>query len=100
MASTPRAQALSGTEAVRRAIEGGQTDWRSITFTGLLVALLIFTLGVLAWLLAVVFVNGIPVLAERGIGFLSSPLSSQADEASGPPSTWRSTRGTRGSRAW
>lgn len=81
MAGTPRAQALSGTEAVRRAIEGGQTDWRSITFTGLLVALLVFTLGVLAWLLAVVFVNGIPVLAERGIGFLSSPLSSRAGEA-------------------
>ena len=81
MASTPRAQALSGTEAVRRAIEGGQTDWRSITFTGLLVALLVFTLGVLAWLLAVVFVNGIPVLAERGIDFLSSPLSSRAGEA-------------------
>jgi phosphate transport system permease protein len=81
MASTPRAQALSGTEAVRRAIEGGSTDWRTIAFTGLLVALLVFTLGVLAWLLAVVFVNGIPVLAERGIGFLSSPLSSRAGEA-------------------
>lgn len=81
MASTPRAQALSSTEAVRRAIQGGRTDWRSIAFTGLLVALLVFTLGVLVWLLAVVFVNGIPVLAERGIGFLSSPLSSQADEA-------------------
>ena len=81
MASTPRAQALSGTEAVRRAVEGGSTDWRTIAFTGLLVALLVFTLGVLAWLLAVVFVNGIPVLAERGIGFLSSPLSSRAGEA-------------------
>ena len=81
MASTPRAQALSGTDAVRRAIEGGSADWRTIAFTGLLVALLVLTLGVLAWLLAVVFVNGIPVLAERGIGFLSSPLSSQADEA-------------------
>lgn len=81
MASTPRAQALSSTEAVRRAIQGGRTDWRSIAFTGLLVALLVFTLGVLVWLLAVVFVNGIPVLAERGIGFLSSPLSSKAGEA-------------------
>lgn len=81
MASTPRAQAQSSSEAVRRAIQGGRTDWRSIAFTGLLVALLVFTLGVLVWLLAVVFVNGIPVLAERGMGFLSSPLSSKAGEA-------------------
>ena len=82
MASTPRAQALTGAEAVRRAIAGGRrTDWRSSAFEALLVLLLVFTLGVLAWLLTVVFSNGIPVLAERGIGFLTSPLASQADAA-------------------
>ncbi|MDQ3691823.1 MAG: phosphate ABC transporter permease PstA [Chloroflexota bacterium] len=81
MASTPRAQALTGTDAVRRAIEGGRTDWRSVTFQGLLVALLVLTLGILAWLLTVVFVNGTPVLAERGIDFLTSPLNSQPDVA-------------------
>lgn len=81
MASTPRAQALTGTEAVRRAIEGGQSDWRSVTFQGLLVLLLVLTLGVLVWLLTVVFVNGVPLLAERGIGFLTSPLNSQAEVA-------------------
>ena len=81
MASTPRAQALTGTEAVRRAIEGGQSDWRSAAFQGLLVLILVLTLGILAWLLTVVFVNGIPVLAERGLGFLTSPLNSQAEAA-------------------
>jgi phosphate transport system permease protein len=81
MASTPRAQAMSGAEAVRRAIQGGRVDWRSATFEGVLVLLLLLTLGVLAWLLVVVFVNGAPVLAERGIGFLTAPLNSQAEAA-------------------
>jgi phosphate transport system permease protein len=81
MVSTPRAQAMTGAEAVRRAIQGGRTDWRSLAFEALLVLLLMFTLGVLAWLLSVVFVNGIPVLAERGVDFLTSPLASRANEA-------------------
>jgi len=77
MASTPRAQAMTGAEAVRRALQGGSTDWRSVVFQTLLVLLLVLTLGILAWLLAVVFVNGIPVLAERGTDFLTSPLASR-----------------------
>ncbi len=81
MASTPRAQALTGAESVRRAIEGGRTDWWSVTFQGFLVLLLLLTLGVLAWLLTVVFVNGVPVLAERGFDFLTSPLASRAEAA-------------------
>ena len=81
MASTPRAQAMTGADAVRRAIEGGRTDWRSVGFHALLVLLLVLTLGILVWLLAVVFVNGIPVLAARGTDFLTSPLASRAEEA-------------------
>jgi len=81
MASTPRAQARTGAESVRRAIEGGRTDWWSVTFQGFLVLLLLLTLGVLAWLLTVVFVNGVPVLAERGFDFLTSPLASRAEAA-------------------
>jgi phosphate transport system permease protein len=81
MASTPRAQALTTAEAVRRSLQGTTTDWRSSAFEGLLVALLVLTLGILAWLLAVVFVNGTPVLAERGFGFLTDPLASQPDRA-------------------
>lgn len=81
MATTPRTQAMTGAAAVRRAIEGNRVDWRSVSFEALLVLLLLLTLGVLAWLLAVVFVNGIPVLAERGLDFLTSPLNSSAEEA-------------------
>jgi phosphate transport system permease protein len=82
MAVTPRSQAITAAEAVRRSLEGGgRTDWRSVAFQGLLVLLLILTLGILAWLLAVVFVNGTPVLLERGTDFLTSPLASQPDRA-------------------
>jgi phosphate transport system permease protein len=81
MASTPRAESLSAAEAVRRSLQGTTVDWRSSIFEGLLVALLVLTLGVLAWLLAVVFVNGTPTLAERGVDFLTSPLASQPDRA-------------------
>ena len=75
--TTPRAQATTAAEVVRRAIQGGRTDWRSVAFEGFLMALLVLTLGVLAWLLVVVFSNGVPVLAERGVDFLTSPLASR-----------------------
>jgi phosphate transport system permease protein len=82
MSATPRSQAITAADAVRRSLEGaGRTDWRSIGFQGLLVLLLILTLGVLAWLLVVVFVNGTPVLLERGTDFLTSPLSSQPERS-------------------
>ena len=82
MASTPRSQAVTAAEAVRRSLQGaGRTDWRSIAFQAALVLLLVLTLGILAWLLAVVFVNGTPVLLERGTDFLTSPLASQPDRA-------------------
>jgi phosphate transport system permease protein len=81
MASTPRAQAMTAAEVVRRSIEGDRRDWRSIAFEGLLVGLLVMTLGVLAWLLVVVFVNGLPTLADRGLDFLTSPLAARAEEA-------------------
>jgi phosphate transport system permease protein len=81
MASTPRAQAMTSAELVRRAIHGGQTDWRSMAFEGLLVVVLILTLGVLAWLLVVVFAGGMPTLLERGFGFFTAPLAARAEEA-------------------
>lgn len=81
MTSTPRTQALTGAAAVRRALEGGRRDWGSVAFEGMLVLLLVLSLGVLAWLLTVVFVNGVPVLAERGIDFLTSPLASRPEVA-------------------
>ena len=77
--STPRAQAMTAADVVRRAIQGGRTDWRSVAFEGFLMALLVLTLGVLAWLLVVVFSNGVPVLAERGVDFLTNPLASRPE---------------------
>jgi len=74
--------AQAGTaDAVRRAIQGRRADWRSLGFEALLVGLLVLTLAVLAWLLTVVVVNGAPVLAERGVDFATSPLSSDPTEA-------------------
>src|SRR5690606_21301971 len=82
MAATPRSQAITAAESVRRSLEGGgRTDWRSVAFQAVLVLLLVLTLGILAWLLAVVFVNGTPVLLERGTDFLTSPLASQPERA-------------------
>ena len=81
MVSTPRAQAVASAEVVRRAIQGGRTDWRSMAFEGLLVLLLVLTLGVLAWLLAVVFIGGMPTILERGLDFFTSPLAARAGEA-------------------
>ena len=81
MASTPRAQALTATEVVRQRLTGTSADWRSVAFQAVLVLLLVLTLGVLAWLLTVVFANGIPVLADRGLEFLTSPLASQPERA-------------------
>ncbi len=82
MAATPRGQAITAAEAVRRSLEGRErTDWRSPAFHGLLVLLLVLTLGVLAWLLTVVFLNGMPVLLERGPDFLTAPLASQPQRA-------------------
>jgi phosphate transport system permease protein len=81
MVSTPRAQARTAAEVVRRSIEGGGTDWRGVATEAVLVGLLVLTLGVLAWLLVVVFVNGMPVLAERGLDFLTAPLAARPGEA-------------------
>ena len=81
MAATPRAEAGTAAEIVRRTIQGGRTDWTGIAFHAVLVGLLVLSLGVLAWLLVVVFVNGLPVLADRGIEFLTSPLAARANEA-------------------
>ena len=79
--STPRTGATAGADAVRRSLAGGRSDWRSIMFEGVLVGLLVLTLGILGWLLVVVFANGVPVLAERGADFLTSPLAARPEEA-------------------
>lgn len=78
---TPRAQALSSAELVRRRLQSSQADWGSLVFEGILGLILITTLGVLAWLLAVVVLSGMPTLLGRGLDFFTSPLASQPDRA-------------------
>jgi phosphate transport system permease protein len=79
--STPRAMAISNAEMVRQRLTGASRDWRSSAFEALLAVLLILTLGVLAWLLGVVLVNGGPTLLDRGLDFFTSNLASQPERA-------------------
>jgi phosphate transport system permease protein len=79
--ATPGSDALAATALVRRRLAGGGTDWRTIAFEALLLLLLVASLGVLAWLLVVVFVNGAPLIVERGLDFFTSPLSSRSERA-------------------
>ncbi|HEX2222402.1 MAG TPA: phosphate ABC transporter permease PstA [Candidatus Limnocylindria bacterium] len=79
--TTPRAEALTGADLVRRAISGQRSDPWSRVFEALLGLAVIVSLGVLAWLLAVVFVNGTSTLVERGLDFFTAPATSQAGRA-------------------
>ena len=79
--STPRAHAISNAEVVRQRLTGASRDWRSTAFETLLGLLLIVTLGVLAWLLGVVLVNGGPTLLDRGLDFFTSNLASSPERA-------------------
>jgi len=66
------------TEVVRRQIEGGRTDVSGLVFQGLLLLSLIVTLAILVLLLVEVIPGAITVFADRGVGFLTSPLSRAA----------------------
>ena len=79
--TTPRAEAASSAELVRLRLTSTRSDWGGMAFEVLLGLLLVITLGVLSWLLAVVFVNGMPALLDRGLDFFTSPLASQPDRA-------------------
>jgi phosphate transport system permease protein len=67
--------------AVRRQLAGGGTDWRGIVFGILLVGSLVATLAVLMTILGTQLVQGWPVYAERGLDFITSPLSSDPSKA-------------------
>src|SRR3712207_4308465 len=69
------------TSAVARGLRSRGADWRGILFQGLLLLSLLFSLAVLAVLLGDVLSRGLPVLAERGVGFLASDLSSNPANA-------------------
>lgn len=58
-------------DAVARSLRGSGRDWVGTAFHAGLLATLAITLGVLVTLLADIARRGIPVLAERGVDFLS-----------------------------
>jgi len=72
---------MTTTELVRRSLAGGGVNLRSLAFEGVLTVALLVALGILAWLLAVIAIGGLPVFFERGTAFLTSDLSANPDRA-------------------
>jgi phosphate transport system permease protein len=79
---------MSGTQsssvttlAVQRSLAGHGPDWRGTIFALLLLGSIIATLAILAVLIADQFVKGWPVYLERGLDFITSPLSSDPAKA-------------------
>jgi phosphate transport system permease protein len=62
--------------AVRRSLTGHGPHWPSVIFQGILAFTLLFSLLVLLILLLDILTRGLPVLAQRGLGFLTAGLSS------------------------
>lgn len=77
---------MSNTEAVtagvvRHSLRGQRVDVAGYVFAGLLLFSLLLTLAILALLVGDQLQRGLPVLAERGTDFLTSPLSSRPERA-------------------
>ena len=69
-------------EAVRRALEGHEVDWRSRVFEAFLILSLLTSFFFLLWLLLDVFMGALPVWQERGVvDFLTTPLASNPAKA-------------------
>ena len=69
------------TGAVDRSLQGKRFDVAGYVFAGLLLFSLLFTLAILAVLIGDQLQRGLPVLIERGVDFLTSPLSSNPANA-------------------
>jgi phosphate transport system permease protein len=70
------------TEAVRRALEGRATDWRSRAWEAFLLLSLFVSFFFLVWLLVSTLVQSLPVWTERGVvDFMTRPLASQPANA-------------------
>lgn len=74
--------------AVHRSLQRSGTHWPSTIFQGLLALSLLFTLLALVALLLDVLNRGLPVFAERGTDFLTSPLSSDPSKAGVSQALW------------
>ena len=67
--------------AVDRSLQGTRVDVVGYVFAGLRLISLLFTLAILAVLVGDPLQRGLPVLIERGVDFLTSPLSSNPERA-------------------
>jgi phosphate transport system permease protein len=67
--------------AVVRPLDTGRRDVSGLVFSALMLLALLFSLAVLAILIGSQLVNGLPVFAERGVDFLTSPLASNPAKA-------------------
>jgi phosphate transport system permease protein len=76
------------TGAVQRSLYRSGPHWPSIIFQGLLALSLLVTLLALIALLLDVLNRGLPVFAERGMDFLTSPLSSDPSKAGVSQALW------------
>jgi phosphate transport system permease protein len=73
--------ALSTRDAVERRLRSGRSDPRGVALQVALLASLVIALGVLAVLIGDILVSSLPVLSERPLDFLGSPLSSRPARA-------------------
>lgn len=76
-----REQALQTRELVARRLQGGGVDWRSAALEAVLLLTLLLSLGVLFVLVADTIGKALPVLLERPMDFLTSPLSARPARA-------------------
>ena len=67
--------------SVRRSLRASGRDWSGIVLEVILLLSLLFALVTLFILVADVLTRGLPVFAERGLDFLTSPLSSRPQKA-------------------
>lgn len=76
-----RSEALTTRDVVARRLQRSGTDWRSWLLEGALLVSLLVSLGILVVLIADTVATALPVLAERPVEFLTSPVSARAERA-------------------
>lgn len=78
---TAGTQALTTRDAVERRLRAGSGDVRGLVLQGALLLSLLIALGVLLVLIGDILLGALPVLTERPVDFLTSPLSSRPARA-------------------
>jgi phosphate transport system permease protein len=74
-------QAVTARQAVEQRLRSGEGDRRGTVLQAGLLAALLIALGVLFVLVADILVRAVPVIVERPVDFLTSPLSSRPARA-------------------